>query len=202
MHVVAAEFIKSCCTVEEFPSVRLPEVACVGRSNVGKSSLLNSLLRRKRLAKVSGTPGKTQLLNLFQISTADPLVRRFYLVDLPGYGYAKVARSVRARWAPMIEAYLTGRTELRGVLLLVDARGPQPQDGATFAWLREAGLPTVVVATKIDKLARGERAARLGTIRDRLALPPDAALLAYSSLTHEGRDALWGAIRGLLLADR
>lgn len=202
MHILAADFIKSCAAVEQLPDERLPEVACVGRSNVGKSSLLNSLLRRKGLAKVSGTPGKTRLLNVFRISTADPRLRRLSLVDLPGYGYARVPKSVRRHWAPLIEAYLAEREELRGVLLLVDARGPQPQDRDTAAWLRERDLPTVVVATKVDKLTRGERAAAFAAIRETLALPSDTPLIPYSALTHEGRDALWDAIRELLLVDR
>lgn len=202
MHILTADFVKSCAAVEHLPAERLPEVACVGRSNVGKSSLLNSLLRRKGLAKVSGTPGKTRLLNVFRITTADPRLRRLSLVDLPGYGYARVPKLVRRHWAPLIEAYLAGRRELGGVLLLVDARGPQPQDRDTVAWLRERDLPTVVVATKVDKLARGERAAAFAAIRDFLDLPSDTPLIPYSSLTHEGRDALWDAIRELLLVDR
>ncbi|WP_447971988.1 ribosome biogenesis GTP-binding protein YihA/YsxC [Nitrospira sp. Kam-Ns4a] len=200
MHILAAEFIKSCRGPGEFPAERLPEVACVGRSNVGKSSLLNSLLRRQGLAQVSGTPGKTRLLNLYRVTTGDPRFRRLYLVDLPGYGYAKVGKAERARWAPMIEAYLTGRPELRGVLLLVDARGPQPQDQTALGWLQGAGLATVLVATKIDKLSRGERAAQLAAIRRFLALPPETPLIPYSAVTHEGRDELWAALRALLAA--
>jgi len=199
MKIVTAEFIRSCQGPEQFPRDGLPEVACAGRSNVGKSSLINSLLNRKGLAKVSGTPGKTRILNFFRVTTTDPLVGNFYVVDLPGYGYAKVAKSVRAQWGPMIEGYLTNRKDLRGVLLLVDARGIERHDWTTFEWLLDAGLQPVVVATKLDKLTRGERGRNLVAIREMLNLPAATALVPYSSVTHEGRDELWRVIREMLV---
>src|SRR5579885_2795646 len=128
MKIVDAVFVKSCGRVSECPSDSLPEVACVGRSNVGKSSLINSLLHRRSLAKVSRTPGKTRLLNFFRVTIATPGLQQFYLVDLPGYGYAKASKSLREQWGPMIETYFAERQELRGVLFLVDARGVQEQD--------------------------------------------------------------------------
>jgi GTP-binding protein len=198
MNIVAADFIRSCTAPEQFPRDGLPEIACVGRSNVGKSSLINSLLNRKGLAKVSGTPGKTRFLNFFRVTTTDRLVRNFYLVDLPGYGYAKAAKSVRAQWGPMIERYLTGWSSLEGILLLVDARRTEHHDETTFEWLNGLGLPSVVVATKLDKLARGERRARLAAIRESLHMPDAMALVPYSSATHEGRDELWGAVKTML----
>jgi len=200
MTILSAEFIKSCDSPEQFPRDRLPEVAVVGRSNVGKSSLINSLLHRKGLVKVSRTPGKTRLINFFRVSTTDPHLPRLYVVDLPGYGYAKVARSVRAQWGPMIERYLTTRGALRGVVLLVDARGAEGHDLATYAWLREIGREPVLVATKVDKLARTERRPSEAAIRDAFALPAAGEVLAYSSVTHEGRDALWTALRDMLFA--
>jgi len=198
MKILSAEFIKSCEKPEQFPRDGLPEVAFVGRSNVGKSSLLNSLLHRRKLAKVSRTPGKTCTANFFRLTADDPVLKRFSWVDLPGYGYAKVAKSVQAQWGPMIEGYLAARPELMGVLLLVDARGVERHDVTTFAWLRALGLRVVIVATKVDKLSRAERRGSLVAIRDSLNVPEGTELIPYSSVTHEGRDELWRAIRKLL----
>lgn len=202
MKILSAEFVKSCESPEQFPLDRLPEMAFVGRSNVGKSSLINSLLQRKGLAKVSSTPGKTRLINFFRVASSDPQLRQFYIVDLPGYGYAKVAKSVRAQWGPMIERYLTTRSELRGVVMLVDARGAERHDGTTFAWLQEIGRSPVVVATKVDKRTRGDRRSGEAGVRDALALPTTSELLAYSAVTNEGREELWAVIRDMLLAKR
>jgi GTP-binding protein len=200
MKILSAEFVKSCEQPDQFPKDRLPAVAFIGRSNVGKSSLINSLLRRKGLARVSRTPGKTQMINVFLVTTDDPKARRFYVVDLPGYGYAKVAKTVRARWQPMIESYLTGSEGLRGVMLLVDSRGTERQDAEAVGWLGRSGLPVLLVATKSDKLTRSERAASLSALRDVFDLPEDTDVVAYSSVTHEGRDELWQAIRTMLIA--
>ena len=198
MKILSAEFIKSCEKPEQFPRDGFPEVAFVGRSNVGKSSLLNSLLHRRKLAKVSRTPGKTCTANFFRLIAGDPVLKRFSWVDLPGYGYAKVAKSVQAQWGPMIEGYLAARPELMGVLLLVDARGVERHDVTTFEWLRALGLRVVVVATKVDKLSRAERRGSLVAIRGSLNVPEGTELIPYSSVTHEGRDELWRAIRELL----
>jgi GTP-binding protein len=202
MKIVTADFIRSCLEKEQFPRPDRSEVACVGRSNAGKSSLINSLLYRKRLAKVSGTPGKTRVLNFFQIRTADPRLGSLHLVDLPGYGYARVSRSVRTQWGPLVEGYLTERPCLRIILFLVDARGLERSDWTTFEWLSQTGRPLLVVATKVDKLGRGERPSRLAAISDSLGLPGSRPLIPYSSLTHEGRDELWRAIRERLLGGR
>jgi GTP-binding protein len=167
---------------------------------VGKSSLINSLLRRKGLARVSRTPGKTQAINFFLVETDEARARRFHVVDLPGYGYAKVSKTVRAGWRPLIEQYLAGNDALRGVLLLTDSRGVSPQDEEAVDWLLRHGLPVMLVATKIDKLSRGERAASLRSLHDAFDLPEGADAVAYSSVTHEGRDELWQAIRTMLTA--
>lgn len=200
MKIISAEFVRSCESPEQFPQDRLPEIAFVGRSNVGKSSLINSLLNRKSLAKVSHTPGKTRILNFFRVTTTDPLLKSFYVVDLPGYGYAKVAKSVRAQWGPMIERYLRGRSTLRGVLLLVDVRRTEGPDTSTIEWLLELGQQPVVVATKLDKLSRATRRAHLDEIAAALNLPEETSLVPYSSVSHEGRDELWRVIRTMLSA--
>jgi len=200
MKILSVEFIKSCEQPGQFPRERIPAIAFVGRSNVGKSSLLNSLLRRKGLARVSRTPGKTRAVNVFLVTTDDPKARRFHAVDLPGYGYARVSKSVRAGWQPLIEQYLAGSEAVRGVLLLVDVRGVSRQDAEALDWLVGHGLPVLLVATKTDKLSRNERAAGLPALREALGIPEEADVVAYSSTTHEGRDELWQAIRAMLTA--
>jgi len=197
MKIFAAEFIKSCVAPEQFPSGNLPEIAFVGRSNVGKSSLINSLLNRRDLAKVSRTPGKTRAVNWFLISTSDPDLSQFYLVDLPGYGFAKVSKSIRAQWAPLIESYLTGRASLLGVVLLVESRVVTDQDCQTIAWLRSIGRNPLVVATKADKLKPSERVRTLRQTHLDLGLLEGEMLIPYSSVTGDGRDRVWGALRDL-----
>ena len=198
MKILTAEFIKSCRTPEQFPADRLDEIAFVGRSNVGKSSLINSLLNPKSLAKVSKTPGKTQAVNFFQVTTADSLVSRLYLVDLPGYGYAKVAKSVQAQWAPLIERYVLRSRHLKGIVLLVESRVLAPQDTLTAEWLHAIRRPVIVALTKVDKLRGNERREIANRTRAALGLASQVPIVPYSAETHEGRDALWGAIRDRL----
>ena len=202
MKVLGVEFLKSCATSAQYPRDMVPEVACVGRSNVGKSSLINALLNRKALAKVSGTPGKTRLINYFVVQTADPSLRRFYLVDLPGYGYAKVPKSMREQWGPLMESYFADRPQVRSVLFLVDARVVQPQDALTYQWLRESGLEPIIVVTKIDKVSRSQRPRSLEALRAHLVLKTSAPMIACSAVTREGIDALWRAVRGAVADDR
>ncbi len=197
MKIFAAEFIKSCVSPEQFPSGRLHEVAFVGRSNVGKSSLINSLLNRRDLAKVSRTPGKTRAVNVFLISTSDPELSQFHLVDLPGYGFAKVAKSVRIQWGPLMEDYLVGRASLLGVVMLVDSRVATEQDRQTIAWLRSINRNPLVVATKVDKLKSGERIRVLRETHRAVGLAEEEQLIPYSSVTGDGRDRVWRAIRDL-----
>ena len=197
MKILAAEFIKNCVVPEQFPPGNLPEIAFVGRSNVGKSSLINSLLNRRDLAKVSRTPGKTRTVNFFLISTSDPDLSQFHLVDLPGYGFAKVSKSIRAQWAPLIESYLTDRPSLLGVVLLVESRLVTDQDRQTVAWLRSIGRNPLVVATKADKLKPSERVRTLRQTHLDLGLVEGELLVPYSSMTGDGRDRVWGALRDL-----
>ena len=195
MKIFTAEFIKSCVAPEQFPSGDIREIAFVGRSNVGKSSLINSLLNRRDLAKVSRTPGKTQAVNVFLISTSDPAISRFHLIDLPGYGFANVPKTVRIQWGPLLESYLRGRAALLRVVLLVDSRVVTDQDRQTMAWLRSIGHDPLVVVTKIDKLKSQERVRTMRQIHRSLGLAEEDAVIPYSSVTGEGRDRLWGSLR-------
>jgi len=172
----------------------LPQVAFSGRSNVGKSSLINMLLRRTRakLARVSATPGKTQALNFYRVND------RFFLVDLPGYGYARVPYGVRDAWTDLIEGYLADSSELRGVVHLVDARhNPTKHDRQMVGYLAGLGIPTLIVLNKMDKLSRSERAEAFRRAVRTLEVD-ESQLLAFSSKTGEGRDELLGALEALL----
>jgi GTP-binding protein len=156
------------------------------------------LLNRKSLAKVSRTPGKTQAVNFFLVTTADPVAARLYFVDLPGYGYAKVAKTVQAEWGPLIERYVVRSERLRGIVLLVESRVLAPQDVLTVEWLHAIGRPVIVAVTKVDKLRANERRGILDRVRESLGVTSDVPVVSYSSETHEGRDDLWGAIRDRL----
>jgi GTP-binding protein len=193
--ILKAEFIRSCVGSAQFPIDAIPEIAFVGRSNVGKSSLINSLLQRKGLAKVSRTPGKTRAINLFAVATDDPQLSRFVLADLPGYGYAKVSKTERAQWAPLIEAYLGREGQVCTVVMLVECRVLGTHDAETVLWLRSIGYEPVVVATKADKLKAGERAAALRRIQEGLGLAESPTFMAYSSVTGEGRERLWSVLK-------
>ena len=195
MRIISAEFIRSCAGPEQFLNSDLPEIAFIGRSNVGKSSLINSLLQRKGLAKVSRTPGKTRLINLFRIASDDPGLARFVVVDLPGYGYAKVSKALRAQWAPLIEQYLGGSEQLRAVVVLVESRVLSEQDRDTIAWLLSVGRPPIVVATKVDKLKMSERVGALRRLQAGLGLVEFGSVIPYSSVTGEGRERLWAVLK-------
>jgi GTP-binding protein len=189
MKVKDAVFIKSAVTPDGYPRHGLPEVAFAGRSNVGKSSLINCLVHRKALAKTSSSPGKTQLLNFFVVNSA------FSLVDLPGYGFAKVPEKVRRRWGPMVESYLKNRKELRLVVLLVDARHmPTDQDLQLVNWLRQYRIPSVAALTKIDKVPKSSRKSQVDRMVTSLS-EFEGNLIPFSATTGEGRDALWGEIK-------
>ncbi|MCI0370037.1 MAG: ribosome biogenesis GTP-binding protein YihA/YsxC [candidate division NC10 bacterium] len=195
MRVTSVTFAGSATSPAQYPKRALPEVAFAGRSNVGKSSLINRLLGRRKLARVSRTPGRTRVLNFFLVNDW------FYFVDLPGYGYAAVPGRVRETWGPMIEEYLTTRPTLRGVVLLLDARHPpQAHDVATRAWLAEERIAHLLVLTKIDKVPRGQRGAHLGEAAARLGLQDPGLLLPFSALTGEGEAALWKALDAALAA--
>lgn len=184
-----AEFIGSAVRADQYPKGGLPEVALVGRSNVGKSSFINSMLGRKNLARTSSKPGKTATLNFYQVE------EHFLFVDLPGYGYAAVSKKEKEAWGAMIETYLKKREPLRLVIQLVDIRHPPGElDRTTREWLRHLQVSSLVVATKADKISRGAWAKHLRQIREGLSLQGSKELLLYSAETKEGRDEVWKQI--------
>lgn len=188
MIIKSAEFIKSATTPAEYPPVQLPEVAFAGRSNVGKSSLINALVNRKRLVKTSSTPGRTQLINFFEIN------QQIIFVDLPGYGYAKVPVSVRKKWGPMIETYLSGRKTLQAVVVILDIRRtPQQEELNLIGWLSHYAIAAIVVLTKTDKLSKNKAAQQHQHIAHALSMGPEDLIL-FSAKTRRGRDILWNEI--------
>jgi GTP-binding protein len=193
MKVISATYLKSAMRPDQFPRDRRPEIAFAGRSNVGKSSLLNKLLNRRGLAKTSGTPGKTQTVNFFDVNS------RFYFVDLPGYGYAKVPKAFKAKWRRVMTDYLVRREPLRLVVHLLDVRHPPADtDLDMIELLEEAQKPTLIVATKLDKLKRGQRAPHLRQIRQALDLDEDALVVPFSAITGEGVRPVWDVIEAHL----
>ena len=187
MRVSSATFVKSATSPDHYPRDGRPEIAFMGRSNVGKSSLINSLLGVKGLARTSSTPGRTQTINFFLIN------EEFYFVDLPGYGYAKVSKSDRQAWGKLIEKYLAQREQLVLSILIVDARHePSPLDLQMKSWLQHFELPYLVVSTKNDKLSANER--RASQQRALQALEVDR-IIPYSAMTREGAKQLWDEIR-------
>ncbi|AJG98078.1 GTP-binding protein [Clostridium beijerinckii] len=185
MRIKKSDFITSAVKKNQYPIDNRVEVAFVGRSNVGKSSLINSLTNRKKLAKVSQTPGKTRLVNFFLINDD------FYLVDLPGYGYAKVSKAEKDSWGKTVEMYLTGREQLKRVVLLVDSRHkPTGDDIIMHEWIKHFGYDVIVVATKSDKLTRNELKKNEKVIKETLKLNPDDKLYFFSSLNKDGKDEL------------
>lgn len=186
MKPVVAQFVCSAVSPHQYPTDRLPEIAFLGRSNVGKSSLINSLLRVKGLARTSSTPGRTQLINFFRINNA------LYFVDLPGYGYARVPTEIRQQWAPMIEKYLIDRAPLALGIVIVDSRlKPMDLDQQMVEWLEAQQVPLCVVATKADKLSNNQMATQLKLLRETFG----QAVIPYSALTRKGADEVWRMIR-------
>jgi len=187
--ILSADFIKSAAAPAGYPGGGLPEIAFCGRSNVGKSSLINTLLTRRRLAQTSKTPGKTRTLNFFLINEA------FYFVDLPGYGYAKTGRSLRKSWGKMVEIYLSSRSVLQAAVLLVDIRhSPTSQDRQMKEWLDYYGHPVVVAATKEDKVGAQAAKRSLDHIAGELPLLEGQPLIPFSSKTGRGKDRLWSTL--------
>lgn len=192
MLIKSTSFVKSATRPSNYPESELPEIAFAGRSNVGKSTLINVLVNRKGLVRTSSTPGRTQLINFFDINT------ELSLVDLPGYGFAKVPLSVKKQWGPMIRTYLERREQLRAVVVLFDIRRvPREEDLQLLDWLEEFEIPTIPIITKIDKISKNKRKKQLQPILEATGLPEDAFTL-FSALSREGREDAWERIEAAL----
>lgn len=193
MIIKKAELVAVAVKKNQYPTDDKKEIAFAGRSNVGKSSLLNLLVNRKNLARVSGSPGKTRTINFYEIN------EDFRIVDLPGYGYAKLSKTETAKWGEMIESYLKNREGLLKVVQLVDIRHvPSAQDVQMYEWLKHYGLDGIVVATKADKVSRNEMAKNINVIKKTLALSPEDMIIPVSSFKKTGHDKLLDVIERLL----
>ncbi|WP_248927441.1 ribosome biogenesis GTP-binding protein YihA/YsxC [Paenibacillus hamazuiensis] len=189
MKVNQAEFIISAVGPAQYPADALPEIALAGRSNVGKSSLINRMISRKNLARTSSKPGKTQQLNYYKIN------QDLYFVDLPGYGYAQVSKTERAKWGKFIEQYILKREYLKLLLHIIDLRHPPTKDDQSMhEWLRANGIPVCVVTTKADKISRGQWQKHLKIIREGLGMDKSEPIVLFSSETGQGKDELWSII--------
>ncbi len=175
-----------CGITSRLPENELPEIAFAGKSNVGKSSLINTLMNRKSYARISATPGKTQTINFYNIN------QEFYLVDLPGYGYAKVSQQEKQKWGQMVERYLHGSKQLRQVFLLIDIRhDPSANDKLMYDWIAAQGYAPIIIATKLDKIKRSQKDKQVKAIRQGLGLPSGTAVIPFSSVTKQGREEIW-----------
>lgn len=175
-----------CGITSKLPETKRPEIAFAGKSNVGKSSLINALMNRKALARTSSQPGKTQTINFYNINEV------MYLVDLPGYGYAKVSPSEKAKWGKMIEKYLHTSKDLKAVFLLVDIRHePSANDKQMYDWILHNGYEPIIIATKLDKLKRSQVQKSIKAIREGLKLPKEGILIPFSAETKQGREEIW-----------
>lgn len=193
MKIISAKCIISAVGPNQYPDTGYPEIAMVGRSNVGKSSLINSLCARRALARTSVQPGKTQTINYFAIN------EQMYLVDLPGYGYAETSKGKREEWGEFITNYLRDRNRLALIVHLIDLRHePMKNDKNASEWLTGLNIPYVIVGTKADKISRGRRQAHIAAIRKGLMLPAHVPSLIYSSETGEGREELWRHVGSVL----
>ena len=195
MKISSVEFVKSAVKVKDYPPESRGEVAFAGRSNVGKSSLINTLVNRKKLAKISSTPGRTRTINYFVINDD------FYFVDLPGYGYAKVSKSMRESWRPMVDNYLKSK-RLDGLILIIDIRRNPGEEELNFKlWLDKYKIPVIFVLTKSDKIKRNKRFSRIKEITAKLNVTK-SDVLVFSAVSKEGKEELWQRIAGLISAEK
>ncbi len=182
-----------CGVTSKLPENTLPEIAFAGKSNVGKSSLINALMNRKSYARTSSQPGKTQTINFYNIN------EELYFVDLPGYGYAKVSAEIKAKWGKMIERYLHKSSQLRLVFLLIDIRHePSENDCIMYNWIVENGFHPVIVATKLDKINRSQIAKHMKVIKTKLEVIPGTPMIPFSAVSKQGRDEIWNLIEELI----
>ncbi|MBO5460816.1 MAG: YihA family ribosome biogenesis GTP-binding protein [Ruminococcus sp.] len=185
-----------CGITSKLPENTLPEIAFAGKSNVGKSSLINALLNRKSLARTSATPGKTQTINFYNINEA------LYLVDLPGYGYAKVSEQEKIQWGKLIERYLNGSKQLKAVFLLIDIRhDPSANDKMMYEWIIEQGFQPIIIATKLDKLKRSQIQKHVKMVKEGLNLLPGTKVIPFSAETKQGRDEIWELVETELIVE-
>lgn len=197
MIVKSAELETVCGITSKLPDNNLPEIAFAGKSNVGKSSLINGLLNRKSLARTSAQPGKTQTINFYNVN------KNLYFVDLPGYGYAKVSVEIRAKWGKMIERYLHGSPQLKKVFLLIDIRHvPSENDCMMYDWIVDNGYEPVIICTKLDKIKRSQVQKNLKLIREKLDLVPGTTMIPFSAQTKQGRDEIWNLIEETLAQEQ
>lgn len=191
--IKSVELETVCGITSTLPQNALPEIAFAGKSNVGKSSLINGLIQRKALARTSSQPGKTQTINFYNVN------KEVYFVDLPGYGYAKANESVKAQWGKMIERYLQKSKQLKAVFLLVDIRHePGNNDKEMYEWIVYQGYEPIIIATKLDKLKRSQVAKHVKMLKTGLNVRPHTKVLPYSALTKQGREEIWEVIQGYI----
>lgn len=189
MKIIDVKFITSGVKLSQYPEDALPEFALAGRSNVGKSSLINAMINRKKMAHTSSKPGKTQTINFFSVND------KIMFADVPGYGYAKVSKTQRAAWGKMMESYFTRREPLRAVIQIVDLRhAPSQDDVAMYQFLKHHGIPVIVVATKADKITKGQWQKHLKIVKQTLDIHPEDPTVLFSSETKLGKDELWKEI--------
>lgn len=193
MVIKSAELETVCGITSKLPETHLPEFAFAGKSNVGKSSLINSLMNRKSLARTSAQPGKTQTINFYLMNQA------WYYVDLPGYGYAKVSKETKAKWGQMIERYLKKSDTLRAIFLLIDVRHePGANDREMYDWIVAQGYEPVIIATKADKIKRSQYQKHISMVKKGLQVRPGTEVFLFSALSKAGRDEIWAYLDGLL----
>ncbi len=193
MVVKSAELETVCGITSKLPENELPEIAFAGKSNVGKSSLINGLLNRKALARTSSSPGKTQTINFYNINKA------LYFVDLPGYGYAKVSQEIRNKWGKMIERYLNTSSQLKTVFLLIDIRhAPGENDVTMYDWIVANGYTPVIIATKLDKIKRSQKDKNIKIIREKLGVSKETKIIPFSAVSKQGKEEIWELIQSTI----
>ncbi|MCI6498190.1 MAG: ribosome biogenesis GTP-binding protein YihA/YsxC [Lachnospiraceae bacterium] len=195
MIIKSVELETVCGITSKLPDNEMPEIAFAGKSNVGKSSLINGLINRKSLARTSSQPGKTQTINFYNVN------KNLYFVDLPGYGYAKVSKSVQEKWGDMIERYLRTSKQLKVVFLLIDIRHePSANDKAMYDWIVYNGYNPIIIATKMDKIKRSQLQKNISIIKKGLEVQPGTIVIPYSAMTKQGRDEVWEVINASVIS--